>query len=336
LNNETEVVEFYEPKPGQIMFSAAGSPVRATQVDAKALQGKTASQIWALVAPGEAVPERLAQAIARSKAAAAEPPASEPAPAASTDRMPQASGTAPSNEKRVVAPTENPADRLDGPTLLRSGGYCSGQFWTDFATWGTGHAWREALTTDTGFYDRQFDNITEAGWAVCPQGDVSGRGGSFTASLGLNSFLEANQFHVLPNYYRWVTWTAGENCGWDASCGLGNRCTPVNGSLEMDYTSDCVGIYGSSCGDHFDYISFWDRWGSFCETAKGPCPEAGLLGCNCRSDGTCDPGAICVNGTTCLACGNTNQQYSQPCCPGNQCSTGSCQWSPAQGRMSCL
>ncbi|HEX4460720.1 MAG TPA: hypothetical protein VIA18_22225, partial [Polyangia bacterium] len=59
LNNGTEVAEFYEPVQGQIVFSAAGSPSGPSVLRRDLIQGKTASQVWAVVAPGEAVPQAL-------------------------------------------------------------------------------------------------------------------------------------------------------------------------------------------------------------------------------------------------------------------------------------
>src|SRR5579862_8828210 len=41
LNNETEVAEFYEPTPGRILFSSAGSPVQASVLHQRELLNKT-------------------------------------------------------------------------------------------------------------------------------------------------------------------------------------------------------------------------------------------------------------------------------------------------------
>ena len=257
LNNDTEVAMFHEPVAGHIMFSVGGSPVGPSVLNRGMIEGKTASELWTLVAPGEAVPDTLAQAIERSK---------NPAP------MTEAgiAADAPSGKPQFGAPA--PAVQPSGETLL-SGGYCSSQFWYDWGTLGSGVQNRTYTVKNYGYYDIPYSGVTgESQYAICPQGNVSNLGGRLT----VNAPNGKSQWNVGPNYYL-VTgvWSAGESCGWDASCGNcnpwfpwcsvgGTRCSPIGFNIDGRYDSQCFLNRGSSCGDNFDWISWASSAGSYC------------------------------------------------------------------------
>jgi hypothetical protein len=254
LNNDTEVAEFYEPVPGRILFSAAGSPLGASVLHFDQMQGKTASERWALIAPGELVPEALAQAIERSN---------DPALA---NQAPQSAPPEPAQHGDFGAPA--PAAESKGDTLL-SVGYCASQFWTDWGNWGSGAQARNASSYTYGYYDWYYDGWTgTAGYAACPQGNASGLGGRL--SVNEPGSTSPAVWILPPNYYRAYDWPALVNCGWDISCGTwstvgGTRCSPIAFNINGRFDSQCLLSYGSSCGDWFDWISFASQGSSYCQ-----------------------------------------------------------------------
>jgi hypothetical protein len=253
LNNDTEVFTLYEPVAGHIGWSAAGSPIGHSVLKRDQLVGKTASELWAYVAPGEAVPEALTQAIERSKSPAPVPDVAEP-PAG-----PEGPGLA----------SPPPAT---GETLL-SGGFCSnGGFWNDFGTYGEG-----SLSWDHGIYNQgwhgyTYVNVTDdAGFGACPQGNVSNLGGWET----VNALGKTFQWNLPPDYYHLNVWLSVKNCGSDCSCNscnpfpfcsvCGTKCTPAPFNITGVYRSQCLINWGSSCGDNFDWDSWYSNQGSYCE-----------------------------------------------------------------------
>jgi hypothetical protein len=63
VNNDTEVMSFYEPQPGIIVTVASGRPDGHTQLAPRAMQ--SATNIWNAVAPGQDVPTALLDAMKR-------------------------------------------------------------------------------------------------------------------------------------------------------------------------------------------------------------------------------------------------------------------------------
>jgi hypothetical protein len=272
LNNGTEVAEFYEPAPGQILFSAAGSPTEGTVVKRELIEGKTASEVWAAVAGGEPVPQALAAAIERS-------------------RNPVAAAQAAELQRAQPAIGEASAVGAEGPKSEKlspfAGGYCATRFWQDWANWGAGSS-RAVATYQHGWNWQSWSNVTAtAGYIVCPQGDVSGTGGRLTIDFPNGSGV----WNVAPNSYRWETWTAGADCGWDISC-LGTRCTPVAFGISGRYDSDCFLSRGSSCGDKYDWITFAGSQGSYCQNTGGNPGGGGTPSCNLTCYSNCGNGCI--------------------------------------------
>jgi hypothetical protein len=272
LNDDTEVAEFYEPVPGQILFSATGSP-KGPSVLAGTLahaQEKTTAELWASVAPGEEMPRALTEALAR----AGTPPTSKLA-ASQTGTAPHAatSGSAPNVGGAQTAATtgatfggEPPAApvarfRPEGGTPP---GYCTTQFWTDNKTWPSVYGPGTQIETNTynyGWNNESFSNVTWAsGFLVCPLGNVSGTGGNFTVNLPNGS----STFSVLPNYYRNLYWKTGYSCGFDTSC-WGTRCSPIPFNISASYQSQCYLSHGASCGDEYDWEAWHEGAGSYCQ-----------------------------------------------------------------------
>jgi hypothetical protein len=263
LNNNTEVAMFHEPLAGHIMFSIGGSPVGQSVLNHDVIEGKTASELWTLVAPGEAMPDTLAQAIERSKNPAALPVVEAHAVDDARPEAPQFGAPAPAVETK-------------GEALL-SGGYCSnGTFWSQYGNNGVGAQRRTATTFNYGWVDISYSGVTsQSAFAVCPQGNVSNTGGWFTMHLPNGT---VPQWHLNPDGFVYTgVWTAGQTCGWDISCGNcggatpapfcqigGTRCTPNGFNIEGRFDSQCYLDRGSSCGDNFDWVSWASFRGSYC------------------------------------------------------------------------
>jgi hypothetical protein len=258
LNNGTEVAMFHEPIAGHIMFSVAGSPLGSSVLRRDLIEGKTASELWALVAPGEPVSDTLAQAIERSK---------NPAPLSEALIVEKARPSGP--QFGALAP----AVQTEGETLL-SGGYCVSQFWADWGNIGNGAQNRTSSVFNFGWYDIAYNGVThQSQYAACPLGNVSNLGGRLTVHFPNGS---TSQWNLGPDFFL-VTgvWTAGTNCGWDISCGRcptppfcqigGTRCTPQGFNIEGRFDSQCFLSYGSSCGDNFDWISWASFQGPYCQ-----------------------------------------------------------------------
>jgi hypothetical protein len=235
------------------MFSAAGSPLGPSALAHDRIVGKTASEVWAYVAPGEPVPEALAQAIERSK---------NPAP---VPEMPAAEHR--SLPEQGAATAEQP----QGGEKPLSSGYCSSQFWADWGGLGNGSN-KNSGVFNWGLYDIPYNGVTsQAEYAVCPLGDRSNLGGRLTVYAPNGTFA----WNVGPNYYRISgVWTSGWSCGWDASCGNcnpfpfcqigGTRCSPIGFNINGRYDSQCYLNRGSSCGDDFDWISWSSSASPYC------------------------------------------------------------------------
>jgi hypothetical protein len=252
VNDETEVIEFYEPMPGRVLISAAGSPVAGSVLSAAAIKEKSAAELWALVAPGEAIPQALADAIARSQLPTAQPGSSHPATAQAASRRDAAFGAPSSELGRVQTDTGTPP------------GYCASQFWSDWKNepgiYGDGPIYTD--TWNYGWNTQSFSNVQwAAGFMVCPQGNVSGTGGVLTVSLPNGT---SPAFNVGPNYYRVETWKTGYDCGFDLTC-YGTRCSPIGFDISAQYQSECYLTKGTSCGDNYDWEDWWVGASSYCE-----------------------------------------------------------------------
>jgi hypothetical protein len=256
LNDETEVVEFYEPQPGQIIISTAGSPVQHSVLPP--LRGKTAAEVWTLVAPGEALPESLADAILRQGQGSLLPAK----PQATTMRRSSSTGKeliGPAVGQAPSAPVIDPASV--NQQLNKSGGYCSSQFWTDFTNWcvDTGDTYcTVSQAFNYGYYGYNWTDITADGYAVCPQDDWGWFGWSLT-----------DGWNVPADTYRTETQSDPPSCGYNLFC-LGTECTPNFYNVTMTFDSHCYLEYGTSCGYNFDYIT-WDNWWGVCGTGESCC-----------------------------------------------------------------
>jgi hypothetical protein len=253
LNNDTEAVEFYEPAPGHILVSATGSPTGASMVRPEMLRGKTASEVWAAVAPKEPMPQALVDAVTRAGA-----PVSK-----SVARNPSAASEQPPPGQSVVGAPNPKPDTIVRP---EDTGYCASQFWSNFGN--SGHGSIVSETYNYGYNYQTWSNITDqTQFAVCPHGNVSGTGGQLTVVFPTGTDVWA----VGANYYRLSPIeTAGENCGWNVSCWAqgypgGNQCTPSPFNAKGTYDSACYLSKGTSCGDNYDWYTWADSQGPYCE-----------------------------------------------------------------------
>lgn len=269
VNNDTEVVEFYEPIPGQILVSTAGSPKGPSQLHMDELRTKPIAESWAKLAPGEEMPSTLADAIKRQTEATY--------PTLEADRAAQAAverGETPASSpeeaqpvvaSRIASGSDVVAQNTVAPKLANTG-YCSSQFWVDFGNV-SGNAGVSSFDWTYGWYWQTRSASTNAMFAMCPTGDVSGTGGNMTLSNPNGG--ASSVWHLGANYYRSAGWNGGVSCHWTLSCaaqGMGEWCTPVLFNLTGRFDSDCYLNKGTSCGDDFGFISWGTDGPQYCQT----------------------------------------------------------------------
>jgi hypothetical protein len=241
-----EVIEFYEPAPGQLMLSTAGLPAKASAFAPSNFAGQTIAEVWHNVAPNAAMPKELAR-FADNRLAKA------PAKSASVVRS--------------VTPDSD---------------YCSDQFFSDYASYYTSHGrvggnvlaianlingTDKFITGDHGTGFRTAGNsMHEVDAAVCDA--ASGTGGTF-------SFFGSNGSSVtwsVPagTLRSRTTWTS-DNCGWDGTCLFQGdyRCTPgPSFSASVDYYPNLAAV-GSESGDSYGFISGYFQFCSGCTEGCG-------------------------------------------------------------------
>ncbi len=269
INDGDEVIEFYEPLPGKVIFSAAGSPRGASAVRRELVEGRSADAIWRALVPNEQPPAELLAAVERATIRgksddSADTTAAQSNEAEAAARV-QAAPIAAESKTETSATAEAIVASPIQP-LAASGGYCSGQFWTDWGNWAGGNPQNQG-TWNYGWYDRQWDGITgTSGYIVCPWGNVSNTGGTFSVYIPGGA---TSSWTIAPNYYRWSTETAGQDCHWTLSCalsGMANQCNPLPFSFHGHFDSSCYLTKGTSCGDNFDWIDWASSAGSYCQT----------------------------------------------------------------------
>jgi hypothetical protein len=228
-------------------------------VHADTLRGKTASEVWAAIAPTEALPQSLVDAITRSGAPVSRGVARDPSA--------PSQATAGKSNFGAPSPEAAPGPKADGIVRPEDTGYCASQFWSDFGN--SGHGSIVSATYNYGWNNQNWSNITDqTQFAVCPHGNVSNTGGTLTVVVPGSA---TDSWQVGANYYRLSpVWTAGENCGWNFSCWAqgypgGNQCTPNAFSATGTYDSQCYLSKGTSCGDNYDWYTWADGQGSYCE-----------------------------------------------------------------------
>ena len=243
-----EVLEFYEPTPGQLMISGAGRPTGASVFAPQRFSGMTIGEVWRAVAPGVAMPDALAP-FADDKRMASAPAASEAA----------------ASEDSIIRPL--------GTT------YCRGQFYADYASYTTSYIDSTGGPVHVAQSDIQYidgdhgtgyatsaQNISKVNAAVCD--DTDGTGGTFWFGGNLNG----GHSWVVPtgSPARWAEWNTSQNCGYNLGCQFENwdNCSP--GPNENAYAHYVPGLGAlSGTGDHYGFIA---GYFSFCSGCTGNCP----------------------------------------------------------------
>jgi hypothetical protein len=323
LNNGTEVAMFYEPSPGTVMFAIGGSPVGQSVLNHAMIDGKSASELWSLVAPAEAVPLALAQAIERSKNPAPLSQARTGDSALQTPAQPidRNANSGPASDARMAAAAQLGGGQVSAPTSavqakgekLLSGGYCSNG--------GFANAWGGIIPGNAQFSHRVAPGDPDSNWGwiqdgawdnwkftghaqfgACPTGDVSNMGGRLTVTWPhgpTNSWWLDPDFFLVTN---WIlpatslnngTFNDGDfNCGWDICC------TPSCNSFPFCQVGDtrCTPT-GSIANGRFDSACFLN-YGNSCgdhfwfigyATGNGPsyCKYGGSEWCPCNAPNDC-------------------------------------------------
>jgi hypothetical protein len=190
-----EVAEFYEPTPGQVIFSMAGQPSGAPALLPRQVVNRTTEEIWSLVAPGRAMPSALAGAALRAR--------QQPAQAADGQGAGKVELPAAAAEG---ARAEQAALQLEPVSAALTSGYCGTRWLTDFPeASGDNYDWRYLDAHGSGL-NAWVKSGVGAYYNVCPEiGSVvltingSGGGGAWT---------------VLQDTYRWYSHSAGWFITW--------------------------------------------------------------------------------------------------------------------------
>jgi hypothetical protein len=191
LNDKTEVAEFYEPAPGQVLFAMAGRPSGAPSFTYRDVAGRSVREIWQLVSPDAALPAPL-QAFA-------------------SVAVGDASGTAIDHASNAVpaggaGPAGN-AKRGGGVRPLLTSGYCGTQWLRDFpCPSGDHYDW---CTWDNNSYQYYYvNNGYHYYYNVCSE----------IGSVTLSASGETGGNWTVPeNTYRWFSWDARTHNCW-ANC----------------------------------------------------------------------------------------------------------------------
>jgi hypothetical protein len=218
LNDKTEVAEFYEPAPGQVLFSMAGRPSGAPSFTYRDVAGRSVREIWQLVSPDAALPTAL-QAVATVAVGDASGTAIGHASNAALDDASKVAlahssivdpSTAASGNGSAVAGAAGPASnatRGEGVRPLLTSGYCGTQWLRDFpCPNGDRYDW---CTWDNNSYQYYYvNNGYQYYYNVCSEI------GSVTLSASGDT---GGNWTVPENTYRWFSWHANTHNCW-ANC----------------------------------------------------------------------------------------------------------------------
>jgi hypothetical protein len=177
LDETSEVAEFYEPAPGRIVFSMAGSPSQGTSLTPRDVAGKSIDEVWQRVSHGAPMPDALAKVAQAS-----------PTRMAIAKFAPGTGGSSPS-----TAPASSPS----GHHRDLTNGYCGTQWLSDFSCPGSGHSYQWCDYDQWGTDNAWVNNGTDYYFNVCSEI------GSVTLNMsggGING-----SWTVLQNTYRWYS-----------------------------------------------------------------------------------------------------------------------------------
>jgi hypothetical protein len=196
LDDGNQMVEFYQPTPGEVLVSAAGRPTRTPVLSAADLQNTTAAALYAKLAPGREIPARLVNV---DPIANATPPVeSQGAAFGSTERTSPAGTPLPPAANAVGVQRE-----------ALTSGYCGTQWFKDWAGFGCSGGGGDYSWCLTDWYGGAHFTVTN-GWAsfynLCPEiGD---------ATLKVSGTYGVSSWWVPQNTYRWFSRTNGLHaCG---------------------------------------------------------------------------------------------------------------------------
>jgi hypothetical protein len=197
LDNGNQMVEFYQPTPGEVLVSAAGRPNVAPVLTEEDLKNTTAADLYARLAPGREIPSRLRDVGPLANVAPIDQPSS-----------------AFSSTERVGVPLASKAlgnDGLETRQGALTSGYCGTQWFKDFSKQGCssgGSADYNWCLTD--WYGGATATLTN-GWAsyynLCPE--------IGSAVLKISGTAGTSSWSVPQNTYRWF-----QRVHYSYSCGF--------------------------------------------------------------------------------------------------------------------
>lgn len=231
FNEGSEVLELYEPSPGNFVVSGAGRPAH-NRSEIPAVRGL--SGVWALLAaPSQVAPPELAARIADETAHAR----------ATIQQAPQAASSQPA----AAAPGATRIHKANPVNGISN--FCNnGEFDFEFDTLNLNNPFfsianegpplfEPAPMVGTGITGSTTVGVTnndilEVGLAVCPDTDAA----TFINDAGTS-------FNVPAGSFRWNNGLAGWSCGTDFSC-LANfvRCTWTQATFSARAFSQCGSV----------------------------------------------------------------------------------------------
>jgi hypothetical protein len=212
LDGDNQLAEFYAPPGGGVIFMMAGRPTSHVALRPEALAGKSLDEVYALLAPGRAVPDELAALSARVGQLG-------PPQGAGARTAPPSGVSMPEGPARL-APAAPPTPSPEGESVGQAqqaltNGYCGTGWLNDFSCppppnpWAGGSQW-----CDTDWWGNNGPWWVHGGnvsyYNVCPE--VSSVYMFISGSDGQEGWT------VLQDTYRWFHRYGGSNCGFLSCC----------------------------------------------------------------------------------------------------------------------
>jgi hypothetical protein len=188
-----QMVEFYRPNEHEILVSAAGRPSGAPVLTREQLETMRPAEIYAMLAPGRAVPAIIAAAPAPSGSAQADSSLKGAGGEADTETL-----TAPVARDAALSRRDGNDDGLVKVQSALTSGYCGTQWFQDFSgngcgpTGGGGFSW--CLTDWSGGASYVRTNVWASYYNVCPE--------IGSATLYVHGSAGQASFFVPQNTYR--------------------------------------------------------------------------------------------------------------------------------------
>jgi hypothetical protein len=212
VDNGNQMVEFFQPGPGQLIVSTSGRPTDKPVLSQAQAQTMKPSEIYAMLAPDKAIPAAIADAPSPAEAAETEETDAQKSPGqGGVNALATSPQGSPSPDK---ARARTPGESLNEFSSIQSGltsGYCGTQWFSDFNGYGCGntsgadYSW--CLTDWYGGASYWVNNGWASYYNLCPEYG--------SATLYVHGTKGQSSWNVPQNTYRWFT-----RANWGYACGF--------------------------------------------------------------------------------------------------------------------